>query len=92
MIRVAGTRVTLDAVVAAFDAGATPEEIVQKFPTIELSEVYAVCAHLLAHRTDVDSYLTEQAEAAAEIRTEMEARFPSTGIRERLLARRRIPA
>jgi uncharacterized protein DUF433 len=32
VMRVSGTRVTLDSVVASFDAGATPEEIVQPVP------------------------------------------------------------
>ena len=31
-LRVGATRVTLDVVVAAFEQGATPEEIVQDFP------------------------------------------------------------
>ncbi len=34
--RVGGTRVTLDVVVRAFDGGAAPEEIVQRFPAPEL--------------------------------------------------------
>ena len=32
--RVGGTRLTLDAVVAAFDASATAEEIVQQYPSV----------------------------------------------------------
>jgi len=34
--RVGGTRVTLDLVVHAFNRGATAEEIVQMFPSLEL--------------------------------------------------------
>jgi hypothetical protein len=35
--RVGGTRVTLDLVVRAFHRGATAEEIVQKFPSLQLA-------------------------------------------------------
>ena len=33
VVRVGGTRVTLDSVVAAFSQGATAEEIVQRYPS-----------------------------------------------------------
>jgi uncharacterized protein (DUF433 family) len=46
-IRVRGTRVTLDTIVTAFRAGATAEEIAQKFPTVALADVYQVIAHYL---------------------------------------------
>ena len=36
VFRVAGTRVSLDSVVIAFDMGATAEEIVHKYPTLDL--------------------------------------------------------
>ena len=42
VIRVVGTRVTLDTIVAAFDAGATPEEIIQQYPSVDLATAYAV--------------------------------------------------
>ena len=41
-IRVSGTRVSLESVVSAFDAGATAEEIVQQYPSLELSATYAI--------------------------------------------------
>ena len=37
---VAGTRVTLDSIVMAFDLGATPEEIVQRYPSVDLPSAY----------------------------------------------------
>jgi len=88
VLRVAGTRVTLDSVVVAFDLGATPEEIVQKYPSIDLVSVYAVIAYVLRNRESVDVYLTERARSAAEVQAEVEARFPPDGLRARLLARR----
>jgi len=34
VVRVAGTRVTLDTIVAAFDTGATAEEIAQQYSSV----------------------------------------------------------
>jgi uncharacterized protein (DUF433 family) len=89
VIRVGRTRVTLDTLVAAFDAGATAEEIAHRYPSLELSDVYAAIAYLLRHRAEVDTYLEDYRRQADKIQREQEARFDSTGIRERLLARRR---
>jgi uncharacterized protein (DUF433 family) len=88
VLLVGDTRVTLDSVVARFDAGATPEEIVQQFPSLDLAEVYAVVAYLLGNRAEVDEYLEARDRAAATIRAENERRAPPAGVRERLLARR----
>ena len=35
VFRVGGTRVTFDTVIAAFNDGATPEEIITDYPTLE---------------------------------------------------------
>ena len=47
-VRVGGTRVTLDTVVGAFSRGATAEQIVQQYPTLDLADVYAVISRHLA--------------------------------------------
>jgi hypothetical protein len=83
-----GTRVTLDSIVTAFDLGATPEEIVQRYPSVDLASAYALIAYTLRHRDNVDSYLAERGRVSAEIRADIEARFPPDGVRARLLARR----
>jgi uncharacterized protein (DUF433 family) len=88
VVRVGGTRVTLDSVVGAFRAGATPEEIAQQFPTLTLADVYQVIAYFLNHTAEVESYLATRQQAAAELRTEIEKRFDPRGTRARLLARR----
>jgi uncharacterized protein (DUF433 family) len=59
-IRVRGTRATLDTIVTASRAGATAEEIAQKFPTAALADVYQVIAHHLNHTTEIDAYLSER--------------------------------
>ena len=87
VIRVAGTRVTLDTLVDTFLTGASPEEIAQDFPVLRLDDVYAVVTYYLRHRTEVDAYLRERRARAGVLRAEIEAHSPQTGLRERLLAR-----
>lgn len=87
VIRIGDSRVPLETVVTTFDAGATPEEIVQDFPVLRLDDVYAVVTWYLRHRGEVEEYLREREEQAAEVRRKVEARFPQHGLRERLLAR-----
>jgi uncharacterized protein (DUF433 family) len=89
VIRVGGTRVTLDTIVAAFDAGATAEEIAQQYPSLALADIYSVIGYYLRHQSDVRAYLGERQEQAAQSRQEDERRFDPKGVRERLLARRR---
>jgi uncharacterized protein (DUF433 family) len=88
VVRVVGSRVTLDSIVAVFDRGATPEEIVQSFPSLALGDVYAVLAWVVSRRSEVDAYLAGRGVEEASVRADVELRFPSVGLRERLLARR----
>ena len=89
VVRVARTRVTLDTIVGAFEAGATAEEIAQQYPTVPLVDVYSVITYYLRHRPEVDAYLKDREALAERVRADVERRFPSAGIRERLLARRK---
>ncbi len=88
VIRVGSTRVTLDTIVAAFHEGLTAEGIVEQYPSLQLADVYSVIAYYLHHRAEIDRYLRERQQSAADVRRDNEARFDPTGVRERLLARR----
>jgi uncharacterized protein (DUF433 family) len=88
VVRVAGTRVTLDTIVAAFDGGATAEEIVQRYPSVGLADAYSVIGYYLRHQATVRTYITERNAVAATVRAQNEQRFDPTGVRERLMARR----
>ena len=59
---VAGTRVSLDSIVYAFLGGQTAEAIAQAFPILTLEQVYGALTFYLAHREDVDAYLSAQRE------------------------------
>jgi len=88
VVRIGGTRVTLDTLVYAFRDGATAEEIVQQYPSLSLEDVYSVIGYYLKRRIEVESYLREREQRAEEVRGENEARFDPAGMRNRLLARR----
>jgi len=89
VIRISGTRVTLDTLVAAFDAGATAEEMVQQYPSVALADAYSVIAYYLRHQSEIREYITRRQHQAAGVREENERRFDPSGVRDRLLARRR---
>ncbi len=88
VLRVTGTRVTLDSVAIAFDRGATAEEIVHRYPSLDLTSVYELLAYILRHREAVDQYLGEREATQERVRAEVEATFPQDRIRARLLAHR----
>ena len=67
--------------------GATPEEIAQDFPVLQLDDVYAAITYYLWHREEVEAYLERRRALAEDLRRQIEARSPQTGLRERLLAR-----
>lgn len=88
VIRVHGTRITLDTVWAAFDEGATAEEIAQQYPTLSLADTYQAIGYCLRHPAILDRYLAKRGEAAEAIRRSNESRWRPEGIRARLLERR----
>lgn len=88
VVRVSGTRVTLDTVVTAFNEGATAEEIVYQYPSLPLADVYAVISYYLRQRANVEAYMRKRQQLGADVRKQNEARFSSQGVRERLMARR----
>lgn len=86
--RVGKTRVTLDTVISSFLDGATAEEIIHQYPSLDLADVYSVIAYYLRRRTEVDAYLQQRQGQAEKVRKQNESRFDPSGVRDRLLARR----
>jgi len=86
-LRLGETRVLLELVVNAFDDGATPEAIVQRYASLRLADVYATIAHCLRHRDEVTAYCRGRDGRAAEVERAIVAGQPDlTEIRRRLLA------
>ena len=90
VIRVGGTRVTLDTVISAFSDGATAEEIAQQYPPLGLADIYSVIGYYLQRQAELDVYLGERRILAEEVRRENETRYDPQGIRKRLLVRRAL--
>ena len=89
VIRVSKTRVTLDTIVTAFLEGLTAEEIAVQYPVVPLADVYSVVGYYLHQKKKVDAYLNRREELAQKNRQQNEARFSTSNIRERLLARKK---
>jgi uncharacterized protein (DUF433 family) len=89
LIRVRGTRVTLDTVWAAFNEGATAEEIVQQYPSLSLADAYEAIGYCLRNAASLAAYFAARSRSAEEIRMLNESRWHPEGIRARLLERRR---
>jgi len=87
VLRVGGTRVTLDVVVAAFEEGASAEEIALQYPALKLADIYATIAYYLQQGAAVEDYLGRRQRDATQVRANNEARHDLHGIRERLLSR-----
>jgi len=75
VIRVSGTRVTLDTVIACYHQGDSPEAIHESFDVLPLKDIYAVIAYYLAHRDELDAYLERGREEAERLRQQWEASY-----------------
>jgi hypothetical protein len=79
----------LELVIHAFQDGATPEAIAQRYPTASLSDIYSVIGYYLHHTAEIDAYLAERERIAGEIKLEIDQHQGDlTELRQRLLARR----
>ena len=55
---VAGTRISLESVVCAYNRGDSPERILERYPLLEKpARVYGVIAFYLDHQAEIDPYL-----------------------------------
>ena len=87
VIRVRGTRVTLDSVWEAFNEGATAEEIVQQYPSLSLADAYQSIGYFLRHPSEVHEYLLRRSGQHRDVQASNEARWRPHGIRARLTGR-----
>ena len=87
VLRVAGTRVTLDTVVHAYLEGASVEEIALRYESIPLADLHAIIAYYLTHRAESDEYLEGRRVLSETVRSEVEQRQGPGSIRQRLIAR-----
>lgn len=72
-IRIADSRVSLDSVVHHYKLGATAEQIAQKFPALDLADVYAAITYYLNHEETIEEYLRQQEAKGDEVQKEVES-------------------
>lgn len=87
VIYVGNTRIPIDTIIYKFHQGSSPEDIVNSYPTLALSDVYATVAYYLQHREEVDTYLAQQVLESEKLQKEVEEQFPSEGMHAKLLER-----
>jgi uncharacterized protein (DUF433 family) len=91
-IRIKGTRVGIETVLRDYMEGASPEEIVLRYPTLSLEQVHATIIYYLANREKVEAYL-ERVRQRQEEAWQEQQRHPSEfvrSLRERLERRREV--
>lgn len=90
-IRVGNTRVLLELVIRAFQDGATPEIIVQRYLSLSLSDVYLTIGYYLQHQDEVNAYLEQREQLAEAVHQRLLNVQPDlTSIRSRLLAQQQL--
>jgi uncharacterized protein (DUF433 family) len=87
VLRVGGTKVSLEAIVYDYRLGTSAETIVEHYPVLAIEDVYFAIGFYLRYKTAVDAYVQQQEVESAKIREEAERRFPPKITREMLLAR-----
>jgi uncharacterized protein (DUF433 family) len=90
-IRIGNTRVLLELVIRAFQDGASPETIVQRYSTLSLSDAYTTIGYYLRHQQEIESYLSQREQLAESVRQKLSNSQPAlTLIRSRLLAQQTL--
>ena len=88
-IRVGNSRVLLELVIRAFQDGASPESIVQRYSTLSLSDVYSAIGYYLRHQEAVEAYLNYREQLADSVRQRLLGIQPDLSvIRSHLLAQK----
>ncbi|PSB33427.1 hypothetical protein C7B69_06540 [filamentous cyanobacterium Phorm 46] len=90
-IRVGNSRVLLELVIRAFQDGASPESIVQRYSTVSLSDVYSAIGYYLRHQETVEAYLNYREQLADSVRQRLLDIQPDLSVvRSRLLGKKNL--
>ena len=90
-IRVGNTRVLLEIVIRAFQDGASPESIVNRYPTLTLPDTYGAIAYYLNNQDAVEAYLNQREELTESVKQRIQNIQPDLSlIRSRLLSQRNL--
>jgi uncharacterized protein (DUF433 family) len=86
-VRVGNSRVLLETVIRAFQDGASPESIVNRYSTLSLSDVYNTIGYYLRHKDAVEAYLSQREQLAESVQQRLSSIQPDLSfIRARLIS------
>jgi uncharacterized protein (DUF433 family) len=71
-LRIDGTRMTVNQIVALYHQGVRAERIVEQYPQRTLSEIYSVLAWYHANKDEFDKEMADEAAAAERAREQIE--------------------
>ena len=92
-IRVKGHRVGIESVLYEYlFRERKPEEIVQRFPSLSLEQIYATILYYLHNRAKVEAYMKEWLEWGERMRAEQDRNPPPAVLRIRALKAERAGA
>ena len=91
-IRVGNSRVLLEIVIRAFQDGASPESIVDRYSTLTLPDTYGAIAYYLKNQDSVEEYLNRREQLAESAKQRIQNIQPDLSpIRSCLLAQKNSP-
>ena len=67
VVRVCGTRISLDIIITRYRQGYTPQMIAESYPSVGLTNAFLVIAYYLHNKEAVHTYFCEREERAHEI-------------------------
>lgn len=86
-IHITGTRIPLETIVEDYQNGASPEDMVLSYASLNLADVHAVLTYYLRNKAAVDAYVNEQQSRANEARKKLGIDQASQELRAKLRAR-----
>ena len=90
VLRVGNTRVTLDTIVTAYEAGSTALEISHDYDAVMLSEISAAIDFYLHHKQTLEPYFASRTQASTSALSNISIRQATSFIRDQLLVRRKL--
>lgn len=88
-VRVGGTKVALEGIIAMYQQGHSPEMIQWEFDVVSLGDVYLVIGYYLHRKEEVDQYMQESRESWDAFVAELEAQPGAKEFYDRVRAVRR---
>ncbi|MDX6404141.1 MAG: hypothetical protein QOH70_1596 [Blastocatellia bacterium] len=77
-LRIEGTRVTVNQIVALYKQGYNAEEIADQYPHLTMAQVYAALLHYHTNQDEIDADLAKEKEKAEELEREHRSQHPQS--------------